>query len=86
MLRRKVKRSEGRLYGQPCHFLQKTGCLLPLSVRGIVRVSKFAALFPDFRGPSLAAKAAADLRTLIPTIATVGRRLNNTLSDSLMKE
>lgn len=61
--------------------------LLPLSVRGIVRVSKFAALFPDFRGLSLAAKAAADLRTLTnPTIATVGRRFNNTISDWLMKE
>lgn len=60
--------------------------LLPLSVRGNFRVSKFAALFPDFRGLSLAAKAAADLRTLIPTIATVGRRFNNTISDWLMKE
>lgn len=51
----------------------------------MVRVSKFAALFPDFRGLSLAAKAAADLRTLIPTIATVGRRVNNTLSDWFVK-
>ncbi len=58
----------------------------PLSVRGIVRVSKFTALFPDLRGLSLAAKAAADLRTLIPTIATVGRRFNNTSSESLMKD
>lgn len=61
-------------------------CVLPLSVRGIARVSKFTALFPGFRGLSLAAKAAADLRTLIPTIATVGRRLNNVFSDSLVKE
>lgn len=44
--------------------------VLPLSVRGIVRVSKFTVLFPGFKGPSLPAKAAADRRTLIPTIAT----------------
>lgn len=45
--------------------------VLPLSVRGIVRVSKFIVLFPGFREPSLPAKAAADRRTLIPTIATL---------------
>lgn len=58
---------------------------LPLSVRGMARVSKFGALFPNFRGLSLAAIAAADLRTLIPTIATAGRQRNNAVSDWLTK-
>lgn len=44
--------------------------VIPLSVRGIVRVSKFTVLFPGFKVPSLPAKAAAERRTLIPTIAT----------------
>lgn len=47
-------------------------------------MSKFAALFPDFKGLSLAAKAAADLRRLMPTMATEGRRANNTTCDWLM--
>lgn len=58
---------------------------LPLSVLGIVLLSKFAAVFPDFKGLSLAANAAADLRTLMPTIASVGTRGNNAVSDWLMK-
>lgn len=62
---------------------KKPTYVLPLSVRGIARVSKFGALFPNFRGLSLAAIAAADLRTLIPTIAMMGVRLNNAFSDLL---
>lgn len=56
-----------------------------MSVRGIVRVSKFTAVFPDFRGLSLAAKAAADLRRLIPTMATEGGQSNNTDCDWLIR-
>lgn len=57
--------------------------VLPLSVFGIALVSKLAAFFPDFRGLSLAAKAAADLRTLMPTILTVGKRERRTNNDKL---
>ena len=56
------------LYKSTVHELNDSNSRLPCSVLGIVLVSKFDTLFPDFRGLSLAAKAAADRRTLIPTI------------------
>ena len=57
-----------QLYRSTIHKLNDSHSRLPCSVLGIVLVSKFDTLFPDFRGLSLAAKAAADRRTLIPTI------------------
>lgn len=72
--------------GQSSHFFKRLGCVLPLSVRGIARVSKLAAVFPDFRGLSLAAKAATDLRTLVPTIVTLGGRPSNTNCDWPLSE
>lgn len=56
---------------------------LPLSVRCAVLLSKFTTEFPDFRGFSLAAKAAADRRTLMPTIATEGKQIGRRLCDWL---
>lgn len=82
--RARSKRVNATLIDNLLIFKQPT-CVLPLSVRGIARVSKFGALFPNFRGLSLAAIAAADLTTLIPTIATMGGQLNNAFSDSLTK-
>lgn len=63
----------------------RPGNRLPLSVREIVRVSKFAGVFPVFRGLSLAANAAADLRRLMPTMATEGGRSSNTIGDWLIR-